>query len=174
MATNQVRQNFHQETEAGINKQINMELTASYVYLSMSAYFDRDDVALPGYSKYFAGQSDEEREHARKLIKYQNQRGGRVVLKDIARPSTDDWSSGLNALESALQLEKTVNQSLLDLHVLASGHNDAQLTDFLESEYLGEQVEAIKQLGDMVTQAKRAGTGLGEYLFDKQTMSEAS
>jgi ferritin heavy chain len=32
---NQVRQNFHEDCEAAINKQINMELYASYVYLSM-------------------------------------------------------------------------------------------------------------------------------------------
>ena len=36
-----VRQNYHTETEGLINKHINMELYASYVYLSMSAYFDR-------------------------------------------------------------------------------------------------------------------------------------
>ena len=33
--TSVVRQNFHEECEALINKQINMELYASYVYLSM-------------------------------------------------------------------------------------------------------------------------------------------
>lgn len=32
---NQVRQNFHKECEDAINKHINMELHASYVYLSM-------------------------------------------------------------------------------------------------------------------------------------------
>lgn len=31
----QVRQNYHEDCEASINKQINMELYASYVYLSM-------------------------------------------------------------------------------------------------------------------------------------------
>ena len=31
----QVRQNFHQECEAGVNKQINLELYASYVYQQM-------------------------------------------------------------------------------------------------------------------------------------------
>ena len=31
----QPRQNFHTEVEAGINKQINMELYASYTYQSM-------------------------------------------------------------------------------------------------------------------------------------------
>ena len=30
-----VRQNYHSDSEALINKQINLELTASYVYLSM-------------------------------------------------------------------------------------------------------------------------------------------
>ena len=30
-----IRQNFHENSEAAINKQINMELYASYVYLSM-------------------------------------------------------------------------------------------------------------------------------------------
>merc|ERR1712080_264725 len=48
-----VKQNFHQDSEAVINKQINMELYASYVHLSMSAYFARDDIALHGFAKRF-------------------------------------------------------------------------------------------------------------------------
>uniref|UniRef100_A0AC11DX48 Uncharacterized protein n=1 Tax=Ovis aries TaxID=9940 RepID=A0AC11DX48_SHEEP len=60
----QVRQNYHQDSEAAINRQINLELYASYVYLSMSYYFDRDDVALKNFAKYFLHQSHEEREHA--------------------------------------------------------------------------------------------------------------
>ena len=48
-----------------------------------SYYFDRDDVALPGFAKYFKDASDEEREHAEKFMKYQNKRGGRIVLQDI-------------------------------------------------------------------------------------------
>lgn len=35
MAASRPRQNFHQDSEAGINRQINMELYASYVYQSM-------------------------------------------------------------------------------------------------------------------------------------------
>ncbi len=46
-------------------------------------YFDRDDVALRGFYKFFKESSDEEREHAEKLMKFQNQRGGRIVLQDI-------------------------------------------------------------------------------------------
>jgi ferritin heavy chain len=46
-------------------------------------YFDRDDVALKGFHKFFSESSKEEREHAEKLIKYQNRRGGKVVLQQI-------------------------------------------------------------------------------------------
>merc|ERR1711974_332026 len=49
MAVSKIRQNYHEDCEALINKQINMEFYASYVYLSMSSYFNRDDQALHGF-----------------------------------------------------------------------------------------------------------------------------
>jgi ferritin heavy chain len=167
-SVSKVRQNFAEASEKVINDQINMELTASYVYQSMAFYFDRDDVALLGFQKFFKHNSEEEREHAEKLMKYVNKRGGRVVLQDVKKPARDEWGTGLEALEAALDLEKRVNQSLLNLHGVASAQNDAHLTNFLEEEFLDEQVEAIKQLGDLITRLKRAGPqGLGEYIFDK-------
>jgi len=171
MSVSQCRQNYHSESEAGINRQINMELYASYCYQSMAFYFDRDDVALPGFSKFFKESSNEEREHAEKLMEFQNKRGGRIVLQDIKRPDRDEWGTGLEAMQVALGLEKSVNQALLDLHAVASNHNDAQMTDFLEGEFLQEQVKAIKELGDHVTNLKRVGPGLGEYEFDRRLSS---
>lgn len=123
-----------------IRLQINIELYASYVYLSMSFYFDRDDVALPNIAKFFKHQSDEEREHATELMRVQNLRGGRVVLQDIQKPEKDEWGTALKAFEAALALEKFNNESLLKLHTVAGGHNDAHLTDFIEEKYLDEQV----------------------------------
>lgn len=172
MAQTQPRQNYHAECEAGVNKQINLELYASYVYQSMAWYFDRDDVALPGFHKYFKKSSEEEREHAEKLMKYQNQRGGRIVLQNIQKPDRDEWASGLEAMQVALALEKNVNQSLLDLHKLGETHGDAQFTDWIEGNYLTEQVEAIKELSNYITNLKRVGPGLGEYMFDKETLGE--
>ncbi|WP_235243578.1 ferritin family protein, partial [Escherichia coli] len=152
----QVRQNYHEDCEAAINKQINLELYASYVYLSMGYYFERDDVALPGLAKFFKESSDEEREHGQKLMKYQNRRGGRIVLQAISAPSLQEWGSGHDALQAALDLEKQVNQCLLDLHGIASKFSDPHLTNMLEDEFLEEQVESIKKLGDMITKLKRA------------------
>jgi len=164
-----IRQNYHELCEGAINKQINMELYASYVYMSLSHHFNRDDVALPGMAKFFGRNSDEERDHAQKFMKYQNLRGGRILLQNVAAPCRSEWGSALEALQTALDLEKTVNQSILDLHALASTHNDPHLSNFLEEEFVTEQVEAIKELSDMITRLKRAGpAGLGEHIFDKE------
>merc|ERR1711953_563355 len=118
MAVSKIRQNYHEDCEALINKQINMEFYASYVYLSTSSYFNRDDQALHGFAEHFKKESGEERAHGMKLMEYQTKRGGRVV--------------------------------------------------FLESEYLAEQVEGIKAIGDLIVKMKRAGDGLGLYLIDKE------
>jgi len=165
---NLIRQNYHQDSEAGVNRQINMELYASYVYHSMAMHFDRHDVALPGFYKFFKKSSDEEREHAEKLMHFQNKRGGRVLLKDILKPSKDDWGTGLEAMEAALELEKNVNVSLLTLHKIAAEHDDGHMTDFLEGEYLEEQVKSMKEIADLIAQLKRAGPNLGEYMVDRQ------
>lgn len=163
-----IRQNYNKESEAFINKQINMEMYASYVYLSMGYFFSREDQALHGFSKFFLKNSDEERGHAKMFMEYQNQRGGTIVLKDIEKPKKETWGSVLEAVEDCLDLEKTVNKALLDLHVKATEHDDAHLTDFLEGKFLDEQVKAIKELSDLVTKMKRAGHGLGEHIMDKE------
>uniref|UniRef100_A0A8C9DMD5 Ferritin n=1 Tax=Prolemur simus TaxID=1328070 RepID=A0A8C9DMD5_PROSS len=172
-----VRQNYHPQCEAAVNNHINLELRASYVYLSMAFYFDRDDVALKHFSRYFLRLSHKKREHAEKLMGLQNQRGGRICLGDIKKPHQDDWEGGLQAMTCAFQLEMSVNYSLLELYQLATSKGDPQLCHFLESHYLQEQAKIIKELGDYVTNLGKMGgpdTGLAEYLFDKLSLGGGS
>uniref|UniRef100_A0A0E9QMU9 Ferritin n=1 Tax=Anguilla anguilla TaxID=7936 RepID=A0A0E9QMU9_ANGAN len=39
METSQIRQDYHRDCEAAINRMANMELFASYTYMSMAHYF---------------------------------------------------------------------------------------------------------------------------------------
>ncbi|XP_069462071.1 ferritin light chain, oocyte isoform-like [Ambystoma mexicanum] len=175
--SSQVRHNYHQESEAGVNRTVNLQLQASYVYLSLGYYFDRDDVALSKFSKFFRKQSEEKREHSEKLLKFQNKRGGRVVLQDVKKPEADEWGHGTQAMEYALKLEKTLNQALLDLHKVSTDHSDPHMCDFLESHFLEEEVKLIKKLGHHLTNLRRvkaAEVGMGEYLFDRLTLGEDS
>lgn len=167
-----IRQNFDQLSEDAINKQINMELHASYVYLALAYQFDRHDVALKGFFHFFKSNSDEEREHAQKFMKYLNERGGDIKLEPIKSPSKYNFTTGLEAMTAALELEREVNDSLIYLHELAAKVGDPHLSDFLEEEFLDEQVKSIKTIGDHITNLKRVGPGLGEYQFDKLTLED--
>merc|ERR1712189_157352 len=44
------------------------------------------------------------------------------------------------------------------------------MTDYREGTYLKEQVEAIKEIADLVTKMKRAGDGLGLHIIDKELL----
>jgi len=165
-----VRQNYSEACEAAINKQINMELYASYVYQSMAFYFDRSDIALKNFFEYFQKEAEEERKHAEMFMRYQNLRGGRIVLQDIKAPQ-DEWKDHIKALEDTLALEMKVNESLLTLHNIADENKDAHLCDYLEGNFLNEQVDAISKINRLITNAKRCGDGLGLYQFNLHSMS---
>ncbi|KAL6755885.1 pre-apoferritin [Haematococcus lacustris] len=166
------RVNFHPECEAAINEQINIEYAISYVYHALYAYFDRDNVGLPGFAKYFKAASDEEREHAELLMQYQNKRGGRVKLGGIMTPEVEfahhDKGEALYAMELALAMEKLNFQKLRELHDVADKHGDASFADFVEGQLLADQVESVKKAAEQVSQLRRVGKGLGVYLYDKE------
>ncbi len=74
----------------------------------------------------------------------------------------------LYAMELALSLEKLNFQKLRELHDVADKCGDAQMCDFVEGALLAEQVEAVKQTAEYVSQLRRVGKGLGVYQFDKE------
>ncbi|KAK4274847.1 hypothetical protein QN277_018016 [Acacia crassicarpa] len=172
------RQHYNERCEAALNEQINVEYSISYVYHAMHAYFDRDNIALRGLAKFFKDSSEEERQHAEKLMKYQNIRGGRVKLQSLLMPLSNydhtEKGDALNAMELALSLEKLNNEKLLNLHKLASKNNDTQFTDFIEGEFLADQVESIKKISEYVAQLRRVGKGHGVWHFDQMLINEAA
>ncbi|KAL8172375.1 hypothetical protein V2J09_024179 [Rumex salicifolius] len=169
------RQKFENGSEVAINEQINVEYNVSYVYHAMFAYFDRDNVALKGLAKFFKESSEEEREHAEKLMEYQNKRGGKVKLQSILMPLSEfdhaEKGDALYAMELALSLEKLTNEKLLNLHSVAAKNNDVHLQEFIEGEYLSEQVESIMKISEYVAQLRRVGKGHGVWHFDQALLN---
>lgn len=163
-----IRQNYHEECEAGVNKQIYGELCAMYTYLSMSAYCGRDDVALSGFVGFFQELAMDELEHAEDFMKFQNQRGGKIILRDITKPKKDEWGTALEMMQEALEVEKMENRFLLELVKVASKHNDSEMVDFVQNHCLHGSVKIIKKIGDHITNLKRVGEGHGEWHFDHE------
>jgi len=151
------RQNWSQNCEDELNKQIAREYQASLSYHSISCYFNRDNVGIQSLVDYFNKASLEEREHANNLMNYQNQRGGVVKLGSIV-PLTFELEKPndiRDAFKLALEMEKEINQHLLNLHQVADNENDPQFCDYLEGNYLKEQVEAISEISKIISVLER-------------------
>ena len=73
------------------------------------------------------------------------------------------------ALRIAYELEVKVYNSLLELHRIGDNSGDPQFTDFIEGEYLEEQVDAMSELQVLISQVERIGTdGHGLWNFDRE------
>lgn len=107
-----IRQNFHVDCEAAINKQINNELASSYYYLAVAFHFDRDDVALANFHKYFCNMSEKKKANADKLVKYMNERGGRVNFFDIPMPA-NNFREPVDVMQDSLERERLVSNAYL-------------------------------------------------------------
>ncbi len=147
-----------------------VEYNVSYIYHSLYAYFNRDNVGLPGIAAHFKRESAEERAHAELLMDYQCLRGGRVALRPLAAPLAEfghgEKGDALYAFELALSLEKLNFQKLRALHEVAERHGDSQMCDFVEGALLADQAASVKEVAEKVAQLRRVGQGLGVFQFD--------
>ncbi|KAE8712018.1 Ferritin-3 [Hibiscus syriacus] len=136
----------------------------------MFAYFDRDNVALKGLAKFFKECSLEEREHAEKLMEYQNKRGGKVKLQSILMPYSEfdhvEKGDALYAMELELSLEKLTNEKLLNLHTVTERNHDVQ--------FRGRRVEAIKKISEYEAHLRRVGKGHGVWHFDQMLLHDGA
>jgi ferritin len=151
--------------EQALNDQINAEMYSSYLYLSMSAYFD--SVSLSGMAHWMNQQAQEEMFHAMKMYHYVNERGGRVLLKTIDQPP-HEWDSTLAVFEHILEHEQMVTGLINDLTNLALDLRDHATNIFLQW-FISEQVEEEASAGEIVDKLKLInGDANGLFMLDSE------
>ena len=154
--------------QQALNDQIQKELYSAYVYLSMAAYFEAEN--LTGAAHWMRHQSEEEVEHAMKLFEFVNDRDGRVTLQAIGQPPAT-FDSPLAVFSEALAHERKVSKSIHDLYALAVQENDYPAQTMLHW-FIDEQVEEEKSAGDIVAQLEMVGDSPAAlFLIDRQLAS---
>lgn len=148
-----------------INQQINAELYSSYLYMSMSAYFE--EVQLPGCAHWMVVQAQEEMTHALRLYQHLIERGGRALMKAIDGPETE-WDSPLACFQAVADHEAKVTALINGLMALAREENDFASEGFLQW-FVSEQVEEEASAAEVVGKVKMAQEGQGGmYMLDKE------
>lgn len=148
-----------------LNDQLQAEFYSAYLYLSMAAYFD--DMGLEGMANWMTIQFQEEQSHALKFYRYITERGGRVELEAIEKP-TQEWDSPQAAFEGALEHEQMVTGLINNLADLAIEEKDHATNNMLQW-YIAEQVEEESNVDAIVNQLKMiGGQGHGLFMIDRE------
>ncbi len=139
-----------------MNEQIGSELGASNQYLKIASYFDNDN--LPELAGFFFRQSEEEREHAMRFLRYILDAGGDVQIPAIpAAPGS--VGSAIEAAQMALDWELQVTKQINGLMDMAIEENDHIAQEFLRW-FVEEQLEEVSTMDEMVGVIRRAGDQL--------------
>src|ERR671930_1083445 len=131
---------------SAINEQINSEFMASYTYLAMAAFCERQKFL--GAAKWLRFQSEEERLHGMKLFNFVLARDGNVELKTIEQPKAA-FDSLAAVFEQALEHEQKVTVQINALYELCFREKAfAEMTEL--QWFLTEQVEEEKVAREIV------------------------
>ena len=136
-----------------INRQINSELSASYSYLAMSAWCERQK--FTGSARWLRLQSQDEYMHAMKLFDFVLARDAQAELKPIEMPR-QSFASLADVFEKALAQEQEVSRQIDSLYETAFKEKAFAAVAELQW-FLTEQVEEEKTGREIVAKFKMIG-----------------
>ena len=157
--------------QEALNRHANAEFYSSYLYLSMSAYFQ--SINLTGFAHWMRVQAREELAHAMKFYDHVIERGGRVSLQPVEAP-TAQWDSPLAAFEDAYRHEQKVTGLINQLVDDAVQTRDHATNNFLQW-FVSEQVEEEASVDAIVQRLKLVGDAAGGlFMIDRELAERAS
>jgi len=120
-----------------VNKQLNREFFAAYLYFAMATYFT--EINMEGFAKLTKNHAKEELNHAKKIYDYLILRDEKVQLLQIDAPDTN-WNNPIDAINAALDHEKFVTDNIHRLYRSSKEKEDLSLEVFLHW-FISEQTE---------------------------------
>ncbi|QDO93307.1 ferritin [Formosa sediminum] len=150
--------------EEVLNKQIRIEAESSQIYLAMACWAEVK--GLEGISNFMYKQSDEEREHMLKLIKFVNERGGHAFISELKAPNVT-FKSFKDMFEMLFEHEVFVSESINELVHISLEQKDYATHNFLQW-YVSEQIEEEAMARTILDKINLIGDDKGGlYLFDR-------
>ncbi|HET9430377.1 MAG TPA: ferritin [Chitinophagaceae bacterium] len=154
--------------QEALNNQVLMESESSQAYLAMASWAEIQP-GLQGVTEFFYKQSDEERVHMLKLIRFINERGGFATVPALEQPMIT-FQSLRRVFEEFLKHELKVSNSINDLVHLSLTEKDYATHNFLQW-YVNEQIEEEKTARNLNDKLEMIGDDRsGLYLFDRDIM----
>jgi len=145
-----------------LNEQVEKEGYSSSLYLAMASWAEVK--GMGGIAQWLYVQSDEERLHMLKLVKYINERGGKAIVPNFKKPDTD--FPGVKVMfEKVLGHEQYITASINDIVALCVEEKDFTTQNWIQW-FVNEQIEEERNARQILDKLALLGDG-NLYLFDR-------
>ncbi len=153
------------EMQEALNQQISLEGYASFLYLSMASWCDRE--GMEGCAQFMHRQSNEEREHMLRIFHYLSEVDVHAKTPQIKQPP-HEFESIQALFHEVYEHEKKVTSSINHLVALAHKHSDHSTHAFLQW-YVEEQREEEALMRTILDKIRLIGDGPQSlYFIDKE------
>jgi ferritin len=151
-----------------LNQQVQKEFYSAYLYLSMEAYFDEQN--LKGFAHFFRVQTQEERDHAMMFFKYISHVQGNAKLLQIDQPSSK-FDTPLDVFKAAYSHEVFITKSIYKIVDLSLEEKDHKTNAFLQW-FINEQTEEEANMDDNIKKLQLIDNdGRGILMMDSELMA---
>jgi ferritin len=154
------------KVEEILNLQIEREDYSSQLYLSMASWAENN--GFEGVSNWLYAQTEEERVHMLKLIKYVNDRDGIAAIPGIDTPPTD-FGDVFTMFDKVLAHEQFISGSINEIIVVCISENDYTTQNWIQW-FVTEQIEEEASVKAIIDKLNLLGKN-NLYMFDRDIMS---
>jgi ferritin len=148
------------------NRQIEREGYSSSLYLAMASW--AETTGYSGVADWLYVQSDEERLHMLKFIKYVNERNGKAIIPAFKKPDVE-YKSVEEVFKAVLKHEESVTASINEIVELTLQEKDYTTNIFLQW-FVNEQIEEENSVRIILDKLNLVGKN-NLYQFDRDIMS---
>ena len=155
-----------QKIESILNRQVEREAYSSSLYLAMASWAETN--GYKGVADWLYLQSDEERMHMLKLVKYINERGGHAVISALDKPPFGQKNIK-EMFESVMKHEEFISGSINEIVALSIEEKDYTTQSWVQW-FVNEQIEEEAQVSEILDKLKLLGDQ-NLYLFDRDIVN---
>ena len=148
-----------------LNLQVGKEAYASALYLAMASWAEKK--GYEGISEWFYAQSEEEREHMLKFLRYVNERGGHGIVPLVDQPPVE-FMDVKNVFDASLEHEQMVARSINEIVGLALEEKDFITHNWIQW-FVQEQLEEESSVQGIIDKLNML-EGKSLYVFDRDIM----
>jgi ferritin len=157
---------INKKVEKKLVEQIEKEGYSSSLYLAMASWAECN--GFNGTSNWLYAQSEEERVHMLKIVKYVNERGGQAIIGSCDRPP-HDFKNVKTLFEQVYEHEQMISSSINDIVGVCLSEKDFTTQQWLQW-FVNEQIEEEASVSAIIDKLNLLGDQ-SLYLFDRDIMS---